>query len=100
MIKALKVSALATTVIVLSGCGGTPACMETQPYEQSRLGKHVESPEGLDPLDPRRELTIPEASPRPERAASAECLELPPTFRIEDEQPQQAAEESDDADEG
>lgn len=99
MIKALKVSALATTVILLSGCGGTPVCMETQPYEQSRLGKHVEAPEGLDSLDPRRELTIPEASPPP-RAANAECLELPPTFRIKDEQPQQAAEEADDADEG
>lgn len=100
MMKAVQVSVLATMVILLSGCGGTQACVETQPYERSRLGKHVEVPGGLDPLDSGRELTIPDASPRPPRAANAPCLELPPTFRIEEEPPpQQAADEPDDADE-
>lgn len=91
--------ALATMVLVLAGCGGGPGqvCREMQPYERSHLGKRVEVPDGLDPLNPSRELTIPEASPRPPRAANAPCLELPPSFRIEEEQPaQQAAGESGD----
>ncbi|HZD52227.1 MAG TPA: hypothetical protein VE175_04215 [Woeseiaceae bacterium] len=96
MMKIALVSALSTLVVFLSGCGGTPACMETQPYQRSRLGKHIESPEGLDSLDAQREMTIPEASPRPPRAANAPCLELPPTFRVEQEQPQPAAEAEDE----
>lgn len=97
MIKALKVSVLATMMAFLSACGGTQVCLEAEPYEQSELGKHVEPPEGLDPLNPERELTIPEPSPRPPRAANAPCLELPPTFRIEEPPPQQAAEEADES---
>jgi len=96
MMKAIKVAALATTVMFLVGCGGTPACQKAQPYQQSRPGKRIEVPEGLDPLNPQRELTIPDPSPRPPRAANAPCLEVPPSFRIEQQAPQPAAAESDD----
>jgi uncharacterized lipoprotein len=99
--KVIHAAALAITFVLLSGCGGGPqVCNETQPYERSRLGKRIEVPEGLDPLDPSRELTIPEPSPRPPRAANSPCLEVPPSFRIEEEQPpQQAAEDAEnDAD--
>jgi hypothetical protein len=96
--KAAWMPALATMVLVLAGCGGAAqVCRdEPQPYERSHLGKRVEVPDGLDPLNPSRELTIPEPSPRPPRAADAPCLELPPSFRIEEEEPaQQASGESD-----
>lgn len=97
--KALYVAAVATAVLVLAGCGGeAQVCRDNQPYERSHLGKRVEVPESLDPLNPDRELTIPEPSPRPPRAADAPCLELPPSFRIEGEPPaQHAADESDAA---
>lgn len=93
--KVIRVAAVATTVFLLAGCGGAAqVCKETQPYERSRLGKRIEVPEGLDPLDPQRELSIPEPSPRPPRAANAPCLEVPPSFRIEEQPPQQAAGEA------
>lgn len=97
--KAVWMPALATMVLVLAGCGGAAqVCRDTQPYERSTLGKRVEVPDGLDPLKPDRELTIPEPSPRPPRAADAPCLELPPSFRIEEEQPAQQAAGDSDAD--
>lgn len=91
--RAIQVAVVLATVTFLAGCGGTETCRKAQPYEQSRLGKRVEVPEGLDPLNPGRELTIPDPSPRPPRAANAPCLELPPSFRIEDTPAQPAAEE-------
>lgn len=100
MMKVLQVSVIATMVVLLSGCGGTQACRDTQPYERSRPGRHVEVPEGLDPLNSQRELTIPEPSPRPPRAANSPCLEVPPTFRIEEEQTvedEQGSEDPDDS---
>ncbi len=98
MMRGLRLAAVAVSVTILGGCGGTPACQELQPYEQSRLGKRIEVPEGLDPLNPSRELTIPEPSPRPPRAANAPCLELPPSFRVEEPPAQPAAGAEDGSD--
>lgn len=88
----LKVSVITTIALLFAGCGGTPECREPQPYERSRLGKPIEPPEGLDPLDPSRDMTIPEASPRPPRSANAPCLEYPPTFGTDE--PEQPPEEA------
>lgn len=81
----LKASLLSASILFLTACGGTPACQKPQPYQASRLGKHIEAPEGLDPLESSRELTIPEPSPRPPRPAEAPCLESPPTLGTEEE---------------
>lgn len=80
--KALKVSVITTIALLFAGCGGTPECLEPQPYEQASLGQSIEVPEGLDPLDPGREMTIPQPSPRPPRENDAPCLEYPPTFSV------------------
>lgn len=69
---------------ILTACGGGPVCDKPQRYESSRLGKRIEAPDGLDSLQSTRELTIPDASPRPPRAKDDPCLELPPVYRKED----------------
>jgi hypothetical protein len=81
--KVLRVPVIATMTVLMAGCGGTPACLEPQPYESSQAGKRIEAPEGLDQLNAGREMTIPEASPRPPRADNAPCLEYPPSFGTE-----------------
>ena len=80
----LKMSVIATMTVLIAGCGGTPRCQEPQPYESSELGKRIEAPEGLDPLNAGNEMTIPEASPRPPRPENAPCLEFPPSFQTEE----------------
>ena len=67
--------------LLLGACGGASSvCEKPKLYQQSQLGKRIEAPEGLDPLQPSREMTIPDASPRDPRPANAPCLELPPSF--------------------
>ncbi len=78
----LKVSVPVTIALLLAACGGTPECLKPQPYQQARLGQPIEVPDGLDPLDPSREMSIPQASPRSPRSASSRCLEYPPTFNV------------------
>jgi hypothetical protein len=84
-------------VFVMAGCGGTLPCSDPEPYERSRPGKRVEAPEGLDPLNPNREMTIPEPSPRPPSAANAACLDYPPSFRIGEPEPEVEEEAADEA---
>jgi uncharacterized lipoprotein len=69
-----------TSVLLLSACGANSVCDEPKLYEQSQLGKRIEAPEGLSPLQAGREMTIPDASPRDPRPDGAPCLELPPAF--------------------
>ncbi|HEX2139504.1 MAG TPA: hypothetical protein VHG33_07325 [Woeseiaceae bacterium] len=88
--RVFKVSVITMIALFFAGCGVTQECTEPQPYEKSRLGKPVEAPEGLDPLDSSREMTIPEASPRPQRSANAPCLEYPPTFGTGEPEPEPA----------
>jgi hypothetical protein len=85
----VKVSVITTIALLFAGCGGMQECRKAQPYERSQLSKPIEAPEGLDPLDPSREMTIPEASPRPPRAANAPCLEYPPTFGTGEPEPEE-----------
>jgi uncharacterized lipoprotein len=67
--------------LLLGACGGVSSvCEKPRLYQQSAPGKRIEVPEGLDSLQPSREMTIPDASPRDPRPAGAPCLELPPTF--------------------
>lgn len=68
----------------LGGCGGPVdlTCDEVLTYASAREGRHIDAPDGLDDLDPLKELPVPRASPRPERPAGSPCLDLPPTVRI------------------
>lgn len=79
----MKVAAVAALPFVLAACGIGNVCEKPQRYESSRLGTRIEAPEGLDSLQESKELTIPDASPRPPRPDDAPCLELPPVYRDE-----------------
>jgi uncharacterized lipoprotein len=80
MMKTVKLTVPVAAALLLGACGGTPVCEKPQLYQQSQLGKRIEVPEGLDPLQASREMTIPEPSPRDPRPAGAPCLEMPPNF--------------------
>jgi hypothetical protein len=67
---------------ILTGCGGNKAitCDEPQLYQASNKGEPIVAPDGLDDIDTRAELAIPEPSPREPRPEGSPCLERPPTY--------------------
>lgn len=67
----------------IGACSGVETCEEPEFYEYAESGKRIEAPDDLDDLAAFRELTIPEASPRPPRDRSAGCLDRPPTLRVD-----------------
>ena len=70
---------------LLGACGGTDiTCDDVQYYQRAELTPRVESPEGLDQLDPNREIPMPEASPRPPREPGMPCIDRPPEIKIGD----------------
>ncbi len=82
--KQLKVTGLVLVPFILGACGASSVCEEPRRYQTSEPGKRIEAPDGLDSLQAQRELTIPDASPRPPRPEGSPCLETPPVFRSED----------------
>lgn len=79
--KRLKLAVPLSLPWLLAACGIGNVCEDPQRYESSRLGKRIEAPEGLDSLQESKELSIPEASPRPPRSEDDPCLELPPVYK-------------------
>ena len=74
---------ITATVLLLSACSNAPICDEPEFYEAAQLGKRIEAPEDLDPLEPSREMVIPEPSPRAPRPPGSGCIDMPPTLRTE-----------------
>jgi uncharacterized lipoprotein len=83
MMKLQKMVVPVMAALLLGACGGAASvCEKPKLYQQSQLGKRIEVPEGLSPLQPDREMSIPDASPRDPRPTGAPCLEMPPTFSV------------------
>ena len=76
-----KLATLVAMPFVLTACGIGNVCEDPRRYESSHLGKRIEAPEGLDSLQASKELSIPDASPRPPRSEDDPCLELPPVYQ-------------------
>jgi uncharacterized lipoprotein len=75
-------------VLLISGlcaCGKdvSLACDKVQTYQQAVSGKHITVPEGLDALDPLKEVPLPEASPRAARPPGSACIDRPPKVKLE-----------------
>jgi hypothetical protein len=80
----VRLALLGLLLATLSACGGMDlTCDEVQYYQLSEERKRVVAPEGLDDLDPLRELTLPEASPREPRPPGSECFDRPPGIKLE-----------------
>ncbi len=82
-----KAFALVFSLIVLSGinaCGKdeirtTCDDEDPEPYQMAVAGKRIVVPEGLDPLDELKEMTVPK-SDSPPRAPGSKCIEYPPSI--------------------
>jgi hypothetical protein len=78
-------------LLLIAVLGAIAACGDSKdlicdegPYQVAVRAPRVQSPEGLDSLDPLNEVPLPAASPRAPRPAEGPCLENPPeTIRIE-----------------
>ena len=68
----------------LSACGKDMdlTCEDVRAYQLAVAGKRVEAPEGLDDLDPLKEVPLPEASPRAEREEGSNCIDRPPEIKL------------------
>ena len=69
----------------IAACGGSKTLdCDEGPYQASVSAPRVQSPDGLDSLDPLNEVPLPAASPQAPQPAEGPCLEHPPeTIRIE-----------------
>jgi uncharacterized lipoprotein len=68
-------------VAVLAGCGGsTEVTCDEGPYLAAVRTPKVESPDGLDNLDPINEMPLPQASPQEPRPKDGSCLDQPPVI--------------------
>lgn len=74
----IKLTMLLAGMSVQAACGGTPKCESDGLYTMSREGRRIQAPDDLDDLASYKEMTIPQASPRPPREDTERCLEAPP----------------------
>ena len=83
--KWIKTISVLSVGVTLSGCSffGTTAdtCEEPDFYEVATGGNRIVAPDDLDNIAANKELTIPDASPRPPHDRSAGCIDKPPTLR-------------------
>lgn len=78
-------------LFLIGALGAIAACGESKmlacdegPYQTAVRAPRIQSPEGLDSLDPLNEVPLPASSPQAPRPAEGPCLEHPPeTIRIE-----------------
>ncbi len=81
-------STIRRTVLVmllagLGGCGGIElTCDDVQTYQLAEEFERIEAPDGMDNLDPSKEVPLPEASPREEREPGSPCIDRPPAVSI------------------
>ena len=72
---------LIAAVAGLTACGGSKELTcDVGPYQEAVNAPRIQVPEGLDSLEPLREIPLPEASPRPDREEGAPCLDQPPSI--------------------
>ena len=83
MNRLFRLAFIALLASVGACSGGTGVtCDEEQYYQRAELAPRVVAPDDLDPLDPNRELPLPEASPRPPREAGSPCFDRPPEIEL------------------
>jgi uncharacterized lipoprotein len=98
-------AALALPLLAMTACGGDKpvarSCDEHVLYKEAREHRRIETPEDMSPLDPEKEMPVPDPSPQPGRETDAPCLDVPPAVLGPEEQDDEdatgeAAEEADE----
>jgi len=71
---------LAIACLLLAACHGSTdlTCDDESPYMDAHASPPVKAPEGLDKLDPLKEVPLPKANPQQPRPKGSNCLDLPP----------------------
>ena len=65
--------------LLLSACGGgSEECDKVKRYQMAVEGQRLVVPDDLDPLEPSKEMKIPDPPPPVPHAAGAGCLDQPP----------------------
>ena len=66
-------------VLAMAGCG-EPAMLacDEGPYQTAVRAPKVESPDGLDDLNPLNEVPLPASAPPAPRPEGSPCLDFPP----------------------
>ena len=77
-----SISLTMVLALTLSACGGSKdlTCDDEEVYQSAQSAPHLRVPEGLNNLDPLKEVPLPDASPREPRPAGSVCLERPPVL--------------------
>lgn len=66
--------------VLLTACHGAPdlTCDDDSPYQKAHAAPRIKAPDGLDNLDPLKEVPLPKANPGAPRPKGSHCLDLPP----------------------
>ncbi len=78
----LAVGLLLVSVLIACGKVSDLTCEDVRVYQLAVEGKRVQVPDGLDVLDPLKELPLPKASPRAERPPGSACIDRPPKVKL------------------
>ena len=72
--------------LALTACGGRDTkevdCEKNLKYQNRVAGKRVVAPEGLDQLDPLKEMPIPSADPGAPQPVPGKCDDMPPIIPV------------------
>ncbi len=75
-------------IALLAACGGNDTkevdCQSSIEFQNRVEGKRVVVPEGLDPLRPAAEMTIPRADPNAPKMPPGVCNDVPPMIQVSD----------------
>jgi len=69
---------LVSGCLLLSACGGGEECDAVKRYQLAVEGQRLVVPDDLDPLEPSKDMNIPDPLPPVPHAAGAGCLDRPP----------------------
>ena len=84
--RGMRLVIVLMTGFVLTACGGNDTkevdCEKGLKYQNRVVGKRIVAPEGLDQLDPYKEMPIPQADPSAPQPVPGTCDDLPPMIRV------------------
>ena len=80
----VRIALLVTVSGAITACSKDVdmTCDDVRAYQLAVPGKRVVAPDGLDNLDPMKEVPLPKASPREQRPEGSHCIDRPPEVNL------------------